>query len=92
MSKRKREAQIFVDANVDPEAPIDPEIDAEINEIARKKAATEELHDILSRTTEIHEKATGKKGGKRRKTRKGSKKSKKMKSTFKKSRAKRRTK
>ena len=81
--KRKIEEQLFEDANVDPIAPINPEIDAEINEIARKKAATEKLHELLSQTKSIYTETTGKPagGGKKRKTkRKKSKKSKKVKS------------
>ena len=79
MSKeeREREAQIFLDAGIDPKAPYDsPKLDSAL----RQQANANALHDILSQTRRIHSEATGKKGGKRRKTRKGSKKSKKRKS------------
>jgi hypothetical protein len=80
MSKKekKREAQIFIDANVDPKAKFgNPGLDSALQRQANANA----LHDILSQTKSIYTDATGKPaGGKRRKTRKGSEKSKKRKS------------
>ena len=104
MSKRKIETliekQTFVNANINPTDPvdlsgIDAKIDAENEKKRARLEADAKLHDILSQTKRIHSEVTGKpdtNGGKRRKSRRKSKKSKKRKSTFKKSRAKRRTK
>jgi hypothetical protein len=85
MSKEEEqiEQQIFKDADVDPNAPINTQIDDEIYAISKKNANAEALHKILLKTKKIHKEATGK-GGRRSKRSKRSKKSKKRKSKRKK--------
>jgi hypothetical protein len=88
----KIEREIFESVGIDPNAPYDSH---ELDSALRQRANANALNDILSKTTEIHEKATGK-GGRRSKISKKSKKRKstlkKRKSTLKKRKSKRRAK
>ena len=73
--KMDPEAQIFIDAGVDPEAPIDPKIDREIiDRLGKKARADDELFKNLAKNSGAQ---IG--GGKRQRTRRRSKKSKKRK-------------
>ncbi len=85
----KIEREIFKSLGIDPNAPYDSH---ELDSALRQRANANALNDILSKTTEIHEKATGKGGRRSKKSKKRKSTLKKRKSTLKKRKSKRRAK